>query len=148
MDDNNMNFKMLSFVKLFKNKYNDLIEKKAKECGISKQEADILLFLGNNSNLNRAVDIVLYRGFSKAYVSKAINALKNKNLITVCNDINDKRYQYIEINENAYDILNYLKNVQCDFFSCLSEGISQEEFLVYINIVDKITYNILNNMKG
>lgn len=144
MNDDSMNFKMLSFVRLFKDKYNSMIEMHAKECGISKQEADVLLFFGNNSNLNCAIDVVLYRGFSKAYVSKSINLLKQKKLITICNDNDDKRYQRITINDSARNILNDLKNAQNEFFSCLSEGISKEEFFIYANIIDKIT----NNMKG
>ena len=35
--------------------------------GISKPEADVLLFLSNNSELNRGCDMVEIRGFSKAY---------------------------------------------------------------------------------
>ena len=37
MNDDSMNFKMLSFVRLFKDKYNSMIEMHAKECGISKR---------------------------------------------------------------------------------------------------------------
>lgn len=143
-----MSSKMLSYAKLFRDMYDDMIERCAQECGISKQEADVLLFFGNNSEFDRACDAVIYRGFSKAYVSKALAILSKRGLITVFSDSQDKRYQRIVINDSANILLNSLRDVQNEFFSCLSEGISNEEFLTYIKVIDKIAYNIINRMKG
>ena len=46
--------------------YYDLSSKAAKECNLTKPEADILLFIKNNPEFNTAKDIVKLRGFSKA----------------------------------------------------------------------------------
>ena len=52
-----------------RDQYDAAISRAAHQCGITRPEADVLLFLYNNPTLNTARDIVYYRGFSKAYVS-------------------------------------------------------------------------------
>lgn len=147
MNDRNSS-KMLSFAKLSRDLYESKIGKKAKEYGISKQEADVLLFFGNNKEFDRACDAVTYRGFSKAYVSKALSLLIKRGYVDVSNDSCDKRYQRIVINDSANLLLESLRSAQDDFFSCLSEGISEEEFMIHIKVIDKIAQNIVNKMKG
>ena len=58
-----------------RDQYDAAISRAAHQCGITRPEADVLLFLYNNPTLNTARDIVYYRGFSKAYVSKAVDPL-------------------------------------------------------------------------
>ena len=74
--------------------------------------------------------------------------LSKRGLVTVFNDSHDKRYQRIVINDSANVFLDSLRDAQNEFFSCLSEGISNEEFLTHIKVIDKIAYNIINRMKG
>lgn len=143
-----INSEMLSFAKLSKDLYDMLIEKSAKKCGISKQEADVLLFFANNLEFNKACDAVVYRGFSKAYVSKALNALVKRNFIEIKNDTFDKRYQRIIVCDNAKETLAVLRCTQCEYFSLLKEGISSEDFLVHIEVVEKMKENIIKIMKG
>ena len=142
------NSKMLYFAKLSRDYYESLIEEKAKECGISKQEADVLLFFSNNAEFDRACDAVTYRGFSKAYVSKALSLLFKSGFIEIKNDKLDKRYQRIIILDKAKDVLSVLKDAQDKFFSCLSYGISKEDFMIHVKVIDKVAQNIMNDMKG
>lgn len=140
--------KMLFFSKISKELYEQIIEKKAKECGISKQEANVLLFFSNNKEFDKATDAVTYRGFSKAYVSKALATLIKRDFVEVYCDSIDKRYQRIIILDKANPVLSVLKEAQRDYFLSLSEGISDEEFLIHAKIIDKIAENIKNKMKG
>ena len=146
--DGRSNSKMLYFLKISRDYYERLIEEKAIECGISKQEADLLLFFSNNLEFDRACDAVNYRGFSKAYVSKALSLLSKRGFIEVCYDEFDKRYQRIVILDSANEIINELKGVQSRFYQCLHKGISKKDFETYLSVVDKIAQNVVNDMRG
>ena len=67
-----------------RDQYDAAISRAAHQCGITRPEADVLLFLYNNPTLNTARDIVYYRGFSKAYVSKAVDPLIRQGMINIC----------------------------------------------------------------
>ena len=128
--------------------YDYVIEKKAIECGITKQEADILLFFYNNKNLDRAIDAVTYRGFSKSYVSKALALLLERGLVEIKSDNIDKRYQRIIILDKASNIVSCLKDTQKRYFDSIKKGISKEDFMVHIKVIDTMIENVKNMMKG
>ena len=76
-----------------RDQYDAAISRAAHQCGITRPEADVLLFLYNNPTLNTARDIVYYRGFSKAYVSKAVDPLIRQGMIDMTTDPSDRRRQ-------------------------------------------------------
>lgn len=55
--------------------YDSYLSAAARRIGLTKPEADILLFLANNPQFHTARDVVALRGFSKTYVSKAVDLL-------------------------------------------------------------------------
>ena len=61
------------------------------ELGISQLEADLLLFLRNNPELNTARDAVTYRGFAKSNVSTAAESLKKTGWLSVEPDPSSRR---------------------------------------------------------
>ena len=93
--------KIMLFMKKTKIKFDEEITNVARKVGISKPEADVLLFLSNNSELNRGCDMVEIRGFSKAYVSKGVGKLLQKGYISFETDTKDRRYQHIIVNDSA-----------------------------------------------
>lgn len=144
----NESSKILFYVKKSKELYDSIIEKEAKNCGITKKEADILLFFYNNKDLDTAIDAVKYRGFSKSYVSKALMLLSKRNFIEVNTDNVDKRYQRIIILDSANDVITRLKKAQNDYFSSIRGGISDKDFKTHIQVVEKMTENVKNMMRG
>lgn len=126
-----------------RNLYSDTIANCAKSCGITKPEADLLLFFGNNPKFTNAVDAVNYRKFSKAYVSKALSSLSKRNYITIEENKIDRRYQQITINDCAKKILKKLQECQVNFFKKMRQGISDEEFSTFLHVIEKITDNYL-----
>ena len=148
MSNDEENSKMLFYIKMSKDLYDSMIEEEARKCGITKQEAHVLLFFSNNPNFSNATDAVCYRGFSKVYVSKAIKFLEERRLIKIINSDTDKRYQHILINSIAYDIVDKLKKVQNKYFLLLKKGISDDEFSIYLKVIGKIAENVMNKMKG
>lgn len=126
-----------------RNLYADTISDCAKQCGITKPEADLLLFFGNNPNFTNACDAVNYRKFSKSYVSKALSSLSKRKFITLKEDINDRRYQQIKINDCAKQILTKLQECQLTFFRKMKQGISDKDFTIFLHVIEKITDNYL-----
>ena len=126
-----------------RNLYADTISDCAKQCGITKPEADLLLFFGNNPNFTNACDAVNYRKFSKSYVSKALSSLSKRNFITIKEDLKDRRYQQIKINYCAEKVLKKLQECQSEFFKKMRNGISDEEFTIFLHVIEKITDNYL-----
>jgi len=140
--------KMLFWAKISRELYDSTIEKAARSCGISKKEADVLLFFYNNQGFANAKDAVIYRGFSKSYVSKALTLLAKRGFITVSDDSTDKRYQKIVICDRAKPVLAFLRKVQREYFSSIHEGISEEDFLTHIKVMEKMVKNMTDKMKG
>lgn len=144
---NNTTF--FNMIKRLKDLYDSFIYRSAKECNLTKKEADVLLFLYNNKNCDTAKDIINKRGFSKAYVSKAITLLEKKRYIVIENDKLDKRYQRIRLNyDSINEIIPVLKRTQEDFLSIITKGITNEELEIHKKIIDKIFDNIVENGKG
>ncbi len=114
----------------------------AKEIGITKPEADVLIYLINNENQNKCCDIVDFRGFSKAYVSKAVKKLVNRGYISYIKDEKDKRYQHIIINAKAKKIVETLNNNQQIIINKMFDGISEEGLTNFKTVINKITNNL------
>ena len=136
-------FEVLKIIKLFADNYGKVIGEEAKKLGITKGEADVLLFFSNNPDCINARDAVFYEKISKAYVSKAISLLLNKNYITLNIDENDKRFQKIVITKYASEIVEKLNYVQQCFFKTLVSGIELDDFLKFFEVLKIIENNIL-----
>lgn len=132
---------LLYFFKKTRDEYDKKIEEAAFEIALTKPEADLLLFLSNNPSYNTARDAVVYRGFSKAYVSKALNSLYKKNYISLKKDVVDKRYLHIFINENIINKVKILQNTQEKVFQEYTKNITEEEKNLFIEIINKMVKN-------
>ena len=65
----------------------------ADKYNLSFAETDMLLVFSNNPNIINAKDVVNFSKVSKAYVSKSLNTLLEKKLISIQIDELDKRKQ-------------------------------------------------------
>ncbi len=134
--------KLMIFMKKTKISFDAEIELTATKLGISKSEADVLLFLSNNINYNRGCDIVEIRGFSKAYVSKAVGKLLNKGYISFKQDANDRRYQHIILNDSSKPLIIELNKVEKKVFKNLWHGINEDEKKTFYLVIEKMIKNI------
>jgi len=107
--------------------YTKAITEAAAEYGLSKREAEVLVFFANNREYTSAVDAVRVRGFSKTYVSIALERLVSKELITLTRDGEDRRVQHIAINASAQACVLALQKMQGDFVEAILAGYSEEE---------------------
>ncbi len=134
---------ILYSVKNINDLYYNLSVKVANEFGITKPEADILAFLNNNPSCDTARDIVKLKGFSKAYVSKAVEALILKELIKVEIDKDDRRCQHLKLTEKSKPILIKLHDMQNEFIEKITNGIDQKNIEKYIEVMHLFSENAL-----
>ena len=123
-----------------RDQYDAAISRAAHQCGITRPEADVLLFLYNNPTLNTARDIVYYRGFSKAYVSKAVDPLIRQGMIDMTTDPSDRRRQLLSISGGA-EIAEKLRAAQAEFMRVITEGIPQSELDCFMAVNEAMCKN-------
>ncbi len=145
-----MNDNILEVIKISRliiEEHNMKILSVSKKYNLSFGEADMLLIFSNNPNVINAKDVVCLSNVSKAYVSKSLNQLVDKKLITVCVDEKDKRKQKVIVNDSAKDIVKELNKVENNYLNILKKNISKESIDTLINVFYKIKNNIIE-MKG
>lgn len=148
MSDEKRMCETIILTKLISEKYQNEITKIIYKFGLNFGEANTLLFFYDNPDCINAKDFRNNHHVSKAYVSKAINSLLDKKLVNIVVDNNDKRYQKIEINENALKILNALNEVRKEVRNSLMKNITEEELSTFFEVLRKIKENIINIEEG
>lgn len=142
-----MNKELINIIKLSRLlviKYNERISIIARKHNLSFQEADILLIFSNNPNIINAKDVDNISKVSKAYVSKSLNLLVNKNLISIIPDKIDKRRQKIIINNSANKIIEELKEEEKKYINLITKNIKSNDLNKYIEVCKLMCNNIID----
>lgn len=142
MDNNLIDIVKLS--RLVGCSYNDTIKVVADRNKLNWFEADMLLILYNNKDIINAKDVVNFSKVSKAYVSKSINSLLEKKLISIEVDDSDKRKQKIIINKSANKVIDDLKKSEKKYLENLVNNIDVKEIDKFIKLYKLLGNNILN----
>lgn len=124
--------------------YSRLMEPICQEWALTRNELDVILFLYNNPEYDRAADIVSHRGIAKSHVSLSVASLEEKGLLRRRFSEQDRRTAHLELLERGRDIALRAKEKQLRYFSALFEGISRDEFDIWKNIMQKVWDNIKN----
>lgn len=142
-----MNNNLLEIIKLSRLivcSHNDSIKKVADKYNLSFAETDMLLIFSNNPNIINAKDVVNFCKVSKAYVSKSLNSLLTKKLISIKSDELDKRKQKVMINKTAANIIKDLKKCETNYLNNISKNIKKEDIEIFIKLYKEIGNNIIN----
>ena len=94
-------------------------------------EADILGFLRNNPEKDTAADISELKMLSKGAVSKAVDSLIGKGLLSREQDKQDRRKIHLKITPEAAPVIEDITKVQNDYWDIMFEGFSEEEYRTY-----------------
>lgn len=121
--------------------YDEVIENAARRSGITKQEADVLVFFFNNPEHTLACDAVRLRGFSKAYVSKAIEQLEQSNMIEITEASDDEHMQRISLTGRGGITGKSISAAQERLFSEMLSGVTPEERFIMRGVLEKIYKN-------
>lgn len=124
--------------------YARLMEPLCKKWNLTRNELDVLLFLYNNPEYDRAVDIVQNRGLSKSHVSLSISNLESRGFLTRREDPEDRRTVHLALTEAAIPIAEKGQLSQRQFFSYIHRGITQEQLQLMMDFARKVSENIKN----
>ena len=124
--------------------YARLLDPICKKWNLTRNELDVLLFLANNPEYDRAVDIVNNRGLSKSHVSLSIGSLEEKGLLIKMEDRLDRRTVHLKLTPNANEIAETGRMAQKRFFTYLHQGVTQEQIQMMVDFAKKVNENIKN----
>lgn len=127
-----------------KKNYSKLLDPICRAEELTRNELDVLLFLYNNPEFDRAADIVSRRGIAKSHVSLSVNSLEERGFLKRRFDERDRRTAHLELLEPGHRVAAKARERQMRYFSALYEGISEEEFEVWRKITQKVCANIEN----
>lgn len=134
---------VLMATSMFGKLYTKKILEVASKYNMNKVEVDILLFLNNNPQYDTAKDIVEVRGMAKSYVSKSIDKLVEKKLLSLNVDKKDRRIIHLKVESSANTVIKEALEVQKNYVDTVYNGISKEEK----DILKPIIYKMIKNIK-
>lgn len=122
--------------------YARVLDPICKAWDLTRNEMDILLFLYNNPQYDRAADIVSRRGIAKSHVSLSVSSLEARGFVIRHVDAQDRRTVRLQLSEQAKEIAKAGRSVQTNYFKQLYAGLTQEEIAQWQGIIDKVCANV------
>ena len=120
---------------------NRMMTETARNQGVTKPEMDVLLFLYNNPQYDKAADVSELRFLAKSYVSKAVDLLQKRGYLQVQNDEKDRRVMRLKLTPAADPLIAAGNETRERFLKILFEGVSQEELQTMQKIHQKMMEN-------
>ena len=124
--------------------YGKHLEPVCKKWELTRNEMDVLLFLHNNPQFDRAADIVNHRGIAKSHVSLSVNDLEVRGFLIRHFEPTDRRTAHLSLTEQGQAVAKEGCQAQHRFFSELYAGITEDEFSRWKIITQKVCRNIEN----
>ena len=126
---------------------NRMMTETARNQGVTKPEMDVLLFLYNNPQYDKAADVSELRFLAKSYVSKAVDLLQKRGYLQVQNDEKDRRVMRLKLTPAADPLSAAGNETRERFLKILFEGVSQEELQTMQKIHQKMMENLERNLQ-
>lgn len=126
---------------------NRMMTETARNQGVTKPEMDVLLFLYNNPQYDKAADVSELRFLAKSYVSKAVDLLQKRGYLQVQNDEKDRRVMRLKLTPAADSLIAAGNETRERFLKILFEGVSQEELQTMQKIHQKMMENLERNLQ-
>lgn len=122
--------------------YKKLVEDIRNRYQLTQTEFDVLMFLFNNPECDKACDIVNKRHISKSHVSSSLKSLEKREYIQVKFEGDNKKNKHLVLCEKSKEITNAGKEIQNQLFNILMNGFSKEEIITYNNNLKRINQNV------
>ena len=126
---------------------NRMMTETARNQGVTKPEMDVLLFLYNNPQYDKAADVSELRFLAKSYVSKAVDLLQKRGYLQVQNDEKDRRVMRLKLMPAADPLIAAGHETRERFLKILFEGVSQKELQTMQKIHQKMMENLERNLQ-
>ena len=127
--------------------YSKLLEPVCRKWDLTRSEVDVLLFLYNNPQYDRAADIVTKRGMAKSHVSMSVASLADRGLLERLESPEDRRAVRLQLSGEGKAVAADAQKAQRQFFDLLYLDISEEELVIWEKINQKVCKNIENANK-
>lgn len=124
--------------------YGKQLEPVCRKWELTRSEMDVLLFLFNNPEFDRAADIVARRGMAKSHVSMSVAALEARGLLERQYSATDRRTAHLRLTEQGRVIAGEGAEAQRQFFGLLYSGVTEKEFALWRKVTQKVCENIEN----
>ena len=124
--------------------YARLLEPICKKWNLTRNELDVMLFLANNPDFDRAVDIVNHRGLAKSHVSMSVTNLESRGLLERISDPADRRTVHLKLTEKAREITDVGCRRQKQFMDYLHQGVTQEQLDMMRLFAQRVYENVQN----
>ena len=124
--------------------YARVLDPICKQWELTRNELDVLLFLANNPEFDRAADIVVNRGIAKSHVSLSVTTLEARGFLLRQPDPEDRRTVHLKLIGDAWKIADAGQKAQQSFFSRIHQGITREELDHWRAFTRKVGENIRN----
>ena len=111
--------------------YEKMLKRVCTEHHLTVIEADVISFLQNNPEKDTAADISELKMLSKGAVSKTVDSLIGKGLLSREPDKQDRRKIHLKITPEAAPVIEDITKVQNDYWDIMYEGFSEEEYRTY-----------------
>lgn len=124
--------------------YSRFLEPVCRSRDLAQSELDVLLFLYNNPQYDRAADIVAHRGMAKSHVSVSVTGLENRGFLVRNGSESDRRTVHLVLTEAGRQVAEEGRQAQQDFFGRLYSGLDEQELKLWEVITEKVRKNIEN----
>lgn len=129
---------MLSYFNQIRRVYANELNLKFSNENFSPNEISILILLSNNPSINTSSQLCTILGVSKGLISRSIDALIEKELISCEKDASDKRIQRIFLTEKSSPVIQRLNREVTNINNEVLKDISKEELQQVETTVTKI----------
>lgn len=109
---------------------------------LTHNELQILHFLADNPDRNRAADIVTYRGLAKSHVSMSIAHLEEIGMLRKETDANDRRTVHLTLTASAAPVIEEVRLAFSQLERQIFSGVTKEELQAFQSLSQKATCNI------
>lgn len=79
---------------------------------------------------------------NKSTMSSIVSTMEKNGVLMRKVSDTDSRINYLELTEKGFEMANFLKKDRTYTEGIISEGISEEEYTTFINVIDKMRKNI------
>lgn len=128
--------------------YDRMLKQVCAEHNLTILEADVISFLQNNPQKDTAADIAELRLLSKGAVSKAVEALIQKDLLERIPDGEDRRKIHLRLRPGAGPVTESVDQVREKFLQAVLDGFSQEELEMHRQFLMRLFANTKKAMEG
>ena len=127
---------------LLQKQYGKMLEPVCKEWNMTRNEMDVLLFLANNPEYDRASQIVERRGIAKSHVSLAVTELEKKGFLGKCSDARDHRTTRLYLTELGTQAARAGQKAQQTFFAALRQDVPEPQMETVSSVLRQVLKNV------